>query len=165
MPDSRPPRITWWQRRGQLFIAFSCPNSGAKPDGEPAFDADNTSVSFAWGNVSFSGEFLKPVDQGSASWERTGPNKQAVLLTVRKAASGPHWRAPFAGAKLPFVAPDWDQWIEEDEEPPEEEEATSKEAPKAADVDIPDLAMAQLTLDGDGPQAWESDWKAMTLPQ
>ena len=172
MPDGQPPRISWWQRRSQLFLVISCPNSGAKPDGEPSYDVvDESSVSFAWGSISFTGEFLKPVNKESAKWERTGPTKQSVLLTVRKATSGPHWRSPFTGGKLPFVTPDWDRWIEEDEEPPEEEEQA---APKEASIteptlivddSVPDLEMAQLSLEGDGQQAWEADWKAMSLPQ
>eukprot|EP00966_Prymnesium_polylepis_P080135 1857146-Prymnesium_polylepis.1 len=167
MPASQPPRITWWQRKASLSLAFSCPNSGSAPSGEPTLDVDATSVSFAWDAFAFSGTLLKPVDKASAKWERTGSNKQTVQLTVRKAERGPHWRSPFTGPKLPYVAPDWDRWVEEDEEPPEEPEpAPAPQEAATAAGDEPDIAdMAALQLEGDGRDAWEAGWKALSMPQ
>ena len=171
----RTPKITWWQRRSNLSLSFLC--TGAS-EGEPVLDVSASKLSLSWDSFSFACDFLQPVDPSSVEWRRTGRDQQTLLMSVRKAQSKPHWRAPFAGGKLPFLAPDWDRWIDEDDDSEPDEptaSAPSKGGNEVANttagvaklaVELPTLSFEPLyAKGGELRQSWVDDWNRMGKAQ
>ena len=155
MPDV--PTVAWFQRRGELTLVIGC--AGAQ--GEPALKIGAEELSLSWGSYNLSARFLKPVVEATASWRKSG---MKLELGVRKAATGPHWRALFEGGKRAYVKPDWDRWIEEEDDP----EAPASAA-ASAPVDAKTAALAEtpeaLDLGSIDDEARLERWRGLTMPQ
>ena len=159
MPDT--PTIAWFQRRGELTLVLTC--RGA--EGEPTLRICPQELDLSWGSYSFSARFLNPVAEETASWRQSGTKLE---LSVRKAASGPHWRALFEGGKRATVKPDWDRWVEEEDdvepEPPLPAGAAAS-APVGAETAALTEALEALDLGSIDEEGREEKWRGLTLPQ
>ena len=160
MPDV--PTITWFQRRGELTLVLTC--RGA--EGEPALEICPQELNLSWGSYSLSARFLNPVAEATASWRQSGTKLE---LSVRKAASGPHWRALFEGGKRASVKPDWDRWVEEEDDDDDPEPAVPAGAAASAPVDAEAAALAEaleaLDLGSIDEESRLEQWRGLTMPQ
>ena len=160
MPDT-VPTITWFQRRGELTLVLTC--RGA--EGEPTLEICPQELNLGWGSYSLSARFLNPVAEATASWRQSGTKLE---LSVRKAASGPHWRALFEGGKRASVKPDWDRWVEEDDDD-DLDPAVPAGAAASAPVDAETAALAEtleaLDLGSIDEESRLEQWRGLTMPQ
>lgn len=176
------PSVSWFQRRGQLTLVFSC--NGAQ--GAPTSVVAAEELKLTWDTYELSARFLKPVAEKTASWRKVG-HADKLELVVRKAASGPHWPAVFEGGKRSNVKPDWDRWVEEDDDPegpgpldakwqqwmeglggddtafPAASDGAQEKAPDAPSQTAAPLEGLDLgSLDDDGRL---QQWRSLTMPQ
>ena len=163
---STSPTIAWFQRRGELTLVLTC--RGA--EGEPSLEICPQELNLSWGSYSLSARFLNPVEEATASWRKSGTKLE---LSVRKVASGPHWRALFEGGKRAYVKPDWDRWIEDDDDeddlptvPASAATSAPADVEKAAlDLGSIDLGCQPLDLGSIDEEPRLDRWRGLTMPQ
>eukprot|EP00966_Prymnesium_polylepis_P011793 270899-Prymnesium_polylepis.1 len=109
------PKVTWWQRKATLHFVFACDGESGEPQLSLASDDE---VFLKWGKYDFSAAFAKAVDHQSAKWTIGKLTKKGTCeLMVRKQDGGAkYWSLPFAGGKRKNVAPNWENWMDEEDE-------------------------------------------------
>ena len=125
-------RATWYQTKSTLYVSLQFDN--VVSDKPPSFTvtAETLEIKFEGdGGIAFEAAFSKPIlvedDSGSAFIYKGGGK---VDVVAKKAgASRGHWPRPFQ-IKYPWVKPNWDRWIDEDDD--NEPDIDVSDAPAAA---------------------------------